>query len=1095
MSSTRRRRGAETDGAATMYDDIMGRGATGSEKGTSANGTSSDAANSLSSRLVSFRKWLHEDAKATVHPAICVVNGEATDGTRNAPVLLFGPPVGSAAATAASNGNTSVNTATGRLGNIDGPADQALYDRTMGCQIRAVREIKQDEVLMTIPRGSMITPDLVASSDAGKAILACIRAPAESDNENDKIGFWDSFENTTICQGRLSAKVPRNNGPQMLVKILQERKRVEGIFRKHSEDLSSDYTLAEPQYISTRAPLLAFLIHQRFTNSGRPQVAGHDFFEQRTLANDRNALQIATTILSPPGSPETFGAYARTLPSSSSLPLCWKRSELALLTGCFPGHGILQEVAASTLQLATEFIALLNAGVLKRFPEVFAPGVLTWERWVWAAAMTASRILPSSCYMDAVGDGENATTEPPADPLEFQSPLDVFDELGVMIPLLDMLNHEIEANQVTWKPNVPARTDGDDMADDTLQAHPPRAIAHKKVRKGSEIFTCYGMYGNSRLIEQYGFALINNPSEEVRIGWALADGVGSLDPPQDQVPSVDDGRDFFCASNDEKLISAWWSKDRIELLKKDVLSAVNEKVLEVLISGKKLELSAFNDGSYDPVIISAAAIATMPVDSVSKNLTLEKGSKLVISTHHLLVLQRYLELFFSRKLEKLLKILDNGLKGHFDGLNLWTKASEGGLEYEQDPGAVDTAAVQYTGWQSFFDSRAYRTAMEVEKSYYAMGSDSCVLTLYDCQLRTLQASMKVGNLSDSLLDQLSDLGFDVPDDEGEHDDRETNSDGDRQMKIDSHMSSDFATEMSKESGEAEVQSNGLESNGGRTPRNRKRNRRSKNRGNSRRPAIKLHVGNLSYKTTPSDLYDYFSSVYGEANILECHIPTERDNGRSRGFGFVAMPEEVANRALQSGRKHEVGGRAVKIAKSNSVGTGSSGGKADVPLSVASDRCAVCGYSPRYCTCNAPRIPSVEHAAGQYGPSFEQGEAGRSSRSYERRGSLDRNDRYGRYEDIDRDRRVHRYGEPPSGYPEYERDDDRRSRRERDRSRDRSRSGGRHYDYDDDRGSRRLDRSDESWERERKRSRSRSRERNRKKKSKRRTRSRSRSPSA
>ena len=67
-------------------------------------------------------------------------------------------------------------------------------------------------------------------------------------------------------------------------------------------------------------------------------------------------------------------------------------------------------------------------------------------------------------------------------------------------------------------------------------------------------------------------------------------------------------------------------------------------------------------------------------------------------------------------------------------------------------------------------------------------------------------------------------------------------------------------------------------------------------------AVKLHVGNLSYVTTPSDLYDFFSTMYGQDNVLECHIPVEQVTGRSRGFGFVAMPKAIAHQALEPGRR-------------------------------------------------------------------------------------------------------------------------------------------------------------------------------------------------
>ena len=69
------------------YEEIMrmSSGAVGSSEEAGGSGA-------LASRLVAFRKWLSDDALIKVHPSICVVNGEATDGTKNAPVLTFGPP-------------------------------------------------------------------------------------------------------------------------------------------------------------------------------------------------------------------------------------------------------------------------------------------------------------------------------------------------------------------------------------------------------------------------------------------------------------------------------------------------------------------------------------------------------------------------------------------------------------------------------------------------------------------------------------------------------------------------------------------------------------------------------------------------------------------------------------------------------------------------------------------------------------------------------------------------------------------------------------------------------------------------------------------
>eukprot|EP00957_Ditylum_brightwellii_P013631 1028191-Ditylum_brightwellii.AAC.1 len=65
----------------------------------------------------------------------------------------------------------------------------------MGCQVRAAREMKKDEAMLTCPRTAMITPDLIANSDAGRAILACCE-PLGTGSGTEKYGFWDAFENT-----------------------------------------------------------------------------------------------------------------------------------------------------------------------------------------------------------------------------------------------------------------------------------------------------------------------------------------------------------------------------------------------------------------------------------------------------------------------------------------------------------------------------------------------------------------------------------------------------------------------------------------------------------------------------------------------------------------------------------------------------------------------------------------------------------------------------------------------------------------------------------------------------------------------------------
>ncbi|MFP4302641.1 MAG: RNA recognition motif domain-containing protein [Alkalispirochaetaceae bacterium] len=73
---------------------------------------------------------------------------------------------------------------------------------------------------------------------------------------------------------------------------------------------------------------------------------------------------------------------------------------------------------------------------------------------------------------------------------------------------------------------------------------------------------------------------------------------------------------------------------------------------------------------------------------------------------------------------------------------------------------------------------------------------------------------------------------------------------------------------------------------------------------------KLYVGNLSYQTQEFDLRDHFAN-YGE--VVSANIVTDRDTGRSRGFGFVEMAtDEEAQSAQNALDGQELDGRQLKI---------------------------------------------------------------------------------------------------------------------------------------------------------------------------------------
>jgi RNA recognition motif-containing protein len=57
--------------------------------------------------------------------------------------------------------------------------------------------------------------------------------------------------------------------------------------------------------------------------------------------------------------------------------------------------------------------------------------------------------------------------------------------------------------------------------------------------------------------------------------------------------------------------------------------------------------------------------------------------------------------------------------------------------------------------------------------------------------------------------------------------------------------------------------------------------------------FKIYVGNLNYRTTDDALREIFSA-HGE--VLDVFIGTDRETGRSRGFGFVTMADKDAGNA-------------------------------------------------------------------------------------------------------------------------------------------------------------------------------------------------------
>ncbi len=74
--------------------------------------------------------------------------------------------------------------------------------------------------------------------------------------------------------------------------------------------------------------------------------------------------------------------------------------------------------------------------------------------------------------------------------------------------------------------------------------------------------------------------------------------------------------------------------------------------------------------------------------------------------------------------------------------------------------------------------------------------------------------------------------------------------------------------------------------------------------------MNIYVSNLSFNVQDEDLKEFFAP-YGE--VTSAKIITDRETGRSRGFGFVEMSDDTAARkAMAELNDANVDGRTIKV---------------------------------------------------------------------------------------------------------------------------------------------------------------------------------------
>ncbi len=82
---------------------------------------------------------------------------------------------------------------------------------------------------------------------------------------------------------------------------------------------------------------------------------------------------------------------------------------------------------------------------------------------------------------------------------------------------------------------------------------------------------------------------------------------------------------------------------------------------------------------------------------------------------------------------------------------------------------------------------------------------------------------------------------------------------------------------------------------------------------------KIYVGNLPFTTDEQELEQLFGQ---HGSVSSAKVVTDRDTGRSRGFGFVEMDDDsAADNAIRALDGSELNGRSLRVNEARERGSG------------------------------------------------------------------------------------------------------------------------------------------------------------------------------
>jgi len=86
---------------------------------------------------------------------------------------------------------------------------------------------------------------------------------------------------------------------------------------------------------------------------------------------------------------------------------------------------------------------------------------------------------------------------------------------------------------------------------------------------------------------------------------------------------------------------------------------------------------------------------------------------------------------------------------------------------------------------------------------------------------------------------------------------------------------------------------------------------------------KIYVGNLPWSADEAALRDLFATV---GTVQSAAVISDRETGRSRGFGFIEMDDSDADKAISELNGHDMDGRPLRVNEARERAPRSGGGR-------------------------------------------------------------------------------------------------------------------------------------------------------------------------